>query len=75
MLVYDTMNNGANGVHILRVSPASVDHTVQKWRDGEGNPETIEVPFKNGKCTVPNDLGDFLVHHKLARKTRALIHA
>lgn len=69
---------GSQPHHTLSVAPAAHpgpgDHRMNAdWLDGEGAPVTFQVQFVDRTAEVDKSLGEFLIKHGYAQRTKLLL--
>lgn len=67
MFVYLHGARQAIGKHVVHVAPASDPAwTSDEFKTPEGEPVTFPIVFENGRASVPENLGRYLVDQGIA---------
>lgn len=76
MKVYTTSQHQARGSHTVHIAPAAhvkKDQCPESWFKPDGMPENFTVAFVHGVAEVTDEIGRYLVAHKMAGKSRLII--
>lgn len=79
MRVYAAGERQRSGVHTLDIAPMA--HVGQKancpadWIQENGEPRQFTITFRDGSAEVSDEIGRYLVAHKLARRTALIVPA
>jgi len=67
MIVYQLDSKNRQNITLF-VQPVNEFTENTDWKEQTGGSKLFEVKFKNGKATVPDNLGQYLIDKKYAFK-------
>lgn len=71
MIVYKPDQLTRHTVYVTPAATPGVDAT--DFRDKDGKPRTFAVVFEDGRARVPDNLGQYMIDHGLARYAPVLL--
>lgn len=55
--------------HVVFVAPGAEHPDASQWVHEDGRPITFRVEFKDGRASVDNNMGAYLIEKKYAQRT------
>lgn len=67
------MSTGAHSIHIAPGAHEKRENCPEEWFDHDGTPKQMVVAFMHGVAEVDDQVGRYLLAHRLAGRSRLII--